>query len=126
MVSDMKKLLLFGNNSEKSALMKILHRMGCVEVSLAKKLDNTQYILDENKINDYTRKLTKLEFLFDFFAETEKVVSANAKAKNFDFKPVKTSGLLIPKKSLTFDEFAASQDVEKEVFDIVEMLEKYS
>ncbi len=126
MVSDMKKLLLFGNNSEKSALMKILHRMGCVEVSLAKKLDNTQYILDENKINEYTRKLTKLEFLFDFFAETEKVVSANAKAKNFEFKPVKTSGLLIPKKSLTFDEFAASLDVEKEVFDIVEKLEKYS
>ena len=122
----MKKLLLFGNKSEKSELMKILHKMGCVEVSLAKKLDNTQYVVDENKINEYTRKLTQLEFLFDFFAETDKVVGKNAKARNYEFKPVKTSGLLIPKMSLTFDEFAKSKEVENEVFEIVEKLEKYS
>ena len=126
MISDMKRLLLFGNNSEKSELMKILHRSGCVEISLAKKLDNTSYVLDENKINEYTRKLTQLEFTFDFLAEASKVVSANAKAKNVEYKPVKTSGLLIPKKSLTFDEFERSQEVEKEVFEIIDKFEKYS
>ena len=126
MVSDMKKLLLFGNNSEKSALMKILHKMGCVEVSLAKKLDNTQYVVDENKINEYTRKLTQLEFLFDFLADADKIVAKYAKERNVDFKPVRTSGLLIPKMSLTFDEFAKSKDVENEVFEIVNRLEKYS
>ena len=126
MISDMKKLLLFGNNSEKSELMKILHKMGCVEISLAKKLDKTQYVVDEDKINEYTRKLTKLEFLFDFFAETEKEVAKYAKARNYDFKPVKTSGLLIPKKSLTFEEFAASQNVEKEVFEVIDKLDKFS
>ena len=126
MVSDMKKLLLFGNNSEKSALMKILHKQGCVEVSLAKKLDNTSYVLDENKINEYTRKLTQIEFAFDFLAEAAKVVKANAKDKNFEYKPVKTSGLLIPKRSLSFDEFAASQEVEKDVFEVIKMLEEYS
>ena len=122
----MKKLLLFGNNSEKSALMKILHKMGCVEVSLAKKLDNTQYVVDENKINEYTRKLTQLEFLFDFLADADKIVAKYAKERNVDFKPVRTSGLLIPKMSLTFDEFAKSKDVENEVFEIVNRLEKYS
>ena len=126
MISDMKKLLLFGNNSEKSELMKILHKMGCVEISLAKKLDKTQYVVDEDKINEYTKKLTKLEFLFDFFAETEKEVAKYAKTRNYDFKPVKTSGLLIPKKSLTFEEFAASQNVEKEVFEVIDRLDKFS
>ncbi|MBE5763787.1 MAG: hypothetical protein E7338_06185 [Clostridiales bacterium] len=126
MISDMKKLLLFGNNSEKSELMKILHKMGCVEISLAKKLDKTQYVVNEDKINEYTRKLTKLEFLFDFFAETEKEVAKYAKTRNYDFKPVKTSGLLIPKKSLTFEEFAASQNVEKEVFEVIDKLDKFS
>ena len=126
MISDMKKLLLFGNNSEKSELMKILHKMGCVEISLAKKLDKTQYVVDEDKINEYTKKLTKLEFLFDFFAETEKEVAKYAKTRNYDFKPVKTSGLLIPKKSLTFEEFAASQNVEKDVFEVIDRLDKFS
>ena len=126
MISDMKKLLLFGNNSEKSELMKILHKMGCVEISLAKKLDKTQYVVDEDKINEYTKKLTKLEFLFDFFAETEKEVAKYAKTRNYDFKRVKTSGLLIPKKSLTFEEFAASQNVEKEVFEVIDRLDKFS
>ena len=122
----MKRLLLFGNNSEKSALMNILHKMGCVEISLAKKLDKTSYVLDENKINEYTRKLTQLEFAFDFLAEASKVVSSNAKARNYEYKPVKTAGLLIPKKSLTFDEFARSQEVEGEVFEIIDKFEKYS
>jgi len=100
--------------------------MGCVEISLAKKLDKTQYVVNEDKINEYTRKLTKLEFLFDFFAETEKEVAKYAKTRNYDFKPVKTSGLLIPKKSLTFEEFAASQNVEKEVFEVIDKLDKFS
>ena len=122
----MKRLLLFGNNSEKSKLMKILHKQGCVEISLAQKMENTSYILDENKINEYTRKLTQLEFTFDFLAEASKVVSENAKARSFEYKPVKTSGLLIPKKSLTFEEFANSQEVENEVFAIIDKFEKLS
>ena len=126
MLSDMKRLLLFGNNSEKSELMKILHKEGCVEISLAPKMDNTSYVLDENKINEYTRKLTQIEFTFDFLAEASKVVSDNAKARNYEYKPVKTSGLLIPKNSLTFEEFAKSQEVENEVFEIIKKFEKYS
>jgi len=126
MVSDMKKLLLFGNNSEKSALMKILHKSGCVEISLAKKVDNTSYVLDENRINEYQKKLSQLEFIFEFLESAQKVVKDNAKAKNFEYKPVKTSGLLIPKMSLTFEEFSKSQEVENEVFETIDRLTKYS
>ena len=71
----MRKLLLFGNNSEKSKLMKILHKEGCVEISLAQKLDNTSYVFDESKIEDINRKLTKIEFLFDFLLEGEKIAA---------------------------------------------------
>ena len=122
----MKRLLLFGNNSEKSELMKILHKEGCVEISLAPKMDNTTYVLDENKINEYTRKLTQLEFTFDFLAEASGIVSKNAKDRGVEYKPVRTSGLLIPKMSLTFEEFAKSQEVEKEVFEIIDKFENYS
>lgn len=106
--------------------MKILHKEGCVEISLAKKLDKTDYVLDENKINEYTRKLTQLEFVFDFLAESSKTVQKYAKTRNYEYKPVKTAGLLIPKQSLTFEEFAASQEVEGEVFEVIKKLEKFS
>ncbi len=106
--------------------MKILHKQGCVEISLAKKVDKTEYVLDENRINEYTRKLTQLEFVFDFMAEASKVVANNAKARNYAYKPVKTSGLLIPKQSLTFEEFAKSQEIEQDVFENIQKLEGYS
>ena len=95
MICDMRKLLLFGNNSEKSKLMKILHKEGCVEISLAQKLDNTSYVYDESKIEDINRKLTKIEFLFDFLLEGEKIAAKYAKDNKQKYKPVKTSGLLM-------------------------------
>lgn len=126
MICDMRKLLLFGNNSEKSKLMKILHKEGCVEISLAQKLDNTSYVFDESKIEDINRKLTKIEFLFDFLLEGEKIAAKYAKDNKQKYKPVKTSGLLIPKQCLTFEEFASSLEVEDNVFSTIKNFEEIS
>lgn len=126
MICDMKKLLLFGNNSEKSKLMKILHKQGCVEVSLAKQLESTSYVLDEKKIEEINRKLSKIEFLFNFLEEGEKVAARVAKENKKEYKPVKTSGLLIPKQCLTFEEFAASNEIEDKVFDTINNFENIS
>ncbi len=126
MICDMKRLLLFGNNSEKSRLMKTLHKMGCVEVSLSPKFEETEYVLDENKINEYNKKLSQIEFSFSFLQDCSQKVKQYAKERNFEYKPVKTSGLLIPKRSLTFEEFSNSLVVEKEVFDAIDRFTKFS
>lgn len=127
MIADMKKLLLFGNNSEKSKLLKLLHKNGCVEVSLAKKFDSTDYIIDEDKINEINKKLAQLDFVFSFLEDSAKVVlEKQKKDKTIEYKQTKTSGLLKPKMSLTYEEFASSDTCEAEVFDIVNKLDEIS
>lgn len=124
MIADMKKLLLFGNNKEKSSLIKVLHKMGCVEVSIAEKLEKTSYIQDEKTLNEYTSKLTQLDFCFSFLKNIKREAESLAKAKKIEYTPFKIGGMLTPRPELTFDEFEKSYELTDEVFSKIEILEK--
>ena len=144
-VAEMQRLVLVGNNKERRALLKLLHRVGCVEI------DKTHDIQDLSNIDMTERKekvslqLAKLALAFDIIKEKKMLAKTMLKRQNEankkwdkahkgeDVTPLKDrdvddegnvvfrysapkSEFLQPKPQITFEEFVELENNSKRLF----------
>lgn len=115
-IAEMKKLLLVGNNRERSKLIKTLHRFGCAEIVYSDRYECTETSEEPAVKDEIAQKLAQIEFCFAIFKSYRTEALKLAKDKKLTYAPYKAGGLLTAKPSLTFDEFDRSRAWEGEIF----------
>lgn len=121
----MRKLVLVGNSSEREQLIKLLHMKGCAQIVSAPRRENTRYADKQSALETYGAKKAKIDFVFDLLKSCQIEAQSLIKAKKITYKPVKKP-FLAGKPSLTMEEFYKTPELEKDVFETAERLERLS
>ena len=152
-IVSMKKLILVGLISERSKILRTLHKMGCVEISSTKELDNTKNFSDINYKDQLSTKLSKISFTFTFLKDirlqavklSEKykkltvktepeisdadgkvieVVNETSKALMSYTAPKKPFSLGLP--GITYDAFEQIIAKEDDLFEVITKIDEYN
>ena len=124
-ISNMQKLLLIGNVSERNTLIKKLHKLGCVEVTSTPEIEKMSSTdiwqdIDENKV-----KIAKLEFCLQTLKDYKITAKKLAKDHKIDYMPAKGPGMFAIKQIITFDNFEKLSEIETDVFTQIDKLKEY-
>ena len=114
----MLKIRLMGLNSQKQKILNTLYKTGGVELSETKEYSDTFRVLTESNIIDLGAKCDRLEKAVAFYDDTIK------QCKKYDFYPADFNENDTVFVSL--DDFLSVGKKEKEIFDSVELSERYS
>lgn len=126
MISNMQKLLLIGNVSERNSLIKRLHKLGCVEVTATPKIDKMTATDIQQDIDACKLKLAKLEFCMETVKSYKPTAQKLAKAQKIDYIPLKGKGPFQIRPLITFDDFQNLKDIEVDIFTQISQLKEYT
>lgn len=113
----MKKMSLVAHKNDRSKLLRLFVRAGCVEISETPLLDNTNYPTDKAKRNALESKRLKASFALTFLRETLK------EAARFDKKPPK-AGFKKENRLVPLDEYDETAKDEIEIFAAISEMER--
>lgn len=125
-LSNMQKLLLIGNISQRNALLKKLHKLGCVEVVSSPKVEKMDYTDLQSDIDKYKLKLAKLEFCLDTVKSYKPVAKKLEKEDKIDYVPKKGAGMFPTKPLMTFEDFQNLSEIEVDIFSQISELKEYT
>lgn len=126
----MKKLIGVGSLSEQKALLKLLTKLGCVEITQANEQLGGESVDAERDFDEATIKLAKLAFTDRFIKEEKaslKMINkskAKQKEDKLDCKPEKPK--FAPKPEVEFEKFAEARSWEQDTFNGVKGLEDFN
>lgn len=126
MISNMQKLLLIGNISERNSLIKKLHKLGCVEVTSTPKIEKMSATDIQQDIDACKVKLAKLEFCLEMVKSYKVTAQKLAKEQKIDYIPAKGKGLFPVRPLITFEDFQNLKDIEVDVFTQISQLKEYT
>lgn len=127
----MKKMIGIGSSSERKDLLKLLTKLGCVEVAQCDDKYGGEQAEAEREYDKANVKLARLEFASRFLQE-QKIASKSLKDDNTDKdkggekKKKELPLALRPKPEIEFERFAKAREWESETFDKVKKLEEYN
>jgi len=117
----MKKMSLVAHKGDRSKLLRIFTKMGCVEVSVTPLLDNTVYPPDREKRQTLESKRLKTSFALTFIKES---VGEVVRADKKNAKKVPKANLKKENRLVSFDEYYAAASEEVEIFADISEMEK--
>ena len=126
----MKKLIGVGSVSEQKSLLKLLTKLGCVEVTQANEEIVGEAVDTEREYDEATLKLAKIEFADRFirdektFLKTLNKTKGKNKEEKLDCSPEKAK--LGPKPEVEFEKFSDARSWEHSVFAGLATLEEYN
>ncbi|MDE6614165.1 MAG: hypothetical protein K2K24_01515, partial [Clostridia bacterium] len=124
-LSNMQKLLLIGNVSERNTLIKKLHKLGCVEVVSMPEIEKMSSTDIYQDIDECKVKIAKLEFCLQTLKDYKVTAKKLAKDKKIDYIPAKGAGMFATKQVITFENFESLSDIETDVFTQINKLKEY-
>ncbi|MDE5549242.1 MAG: hypothetical protein K2J13_03215, partial [Clostridia bacterium] len=124
-LSNMQKLLLIGNVSERNTLIKRLHKLGCVEVVSMPEIEKMSSTDIYQDIDECKVKIAKLEFCLQTLKDYKVTAKKLAKDKKIDYIPAKGAGMFATKQVITFENFESLSDIETDVFTQINKLKEY-
>lgn len=120
-IAKMKKLLGVGALDEQEKLLKLLTKLGCVEVAKSDYSDGGTSLCNTDVLKDkVTIKLAKIEFANRFLAEQIRTALATKDYKSYK-KP-----LIARKPEIGFEEFYSLREKEAPIFEKIKRLEEYN
>lgn len=119
----MKKLLLVGNSSERPALIKLLNKQGCVEITATPSILDANFCDKTQAIENIESDLSKLDFYFDTVKDNRIVAKSLAKSKVIEYAPNKKPPFS-SKPMLAFEEIEEAINFRAEIDDSIAKLEK--
>lgn len=116
-IVSMKKMSLVAHKGDRSRLLKIFTRFGCVEISAPELLDATEYPHDSSKREGLESKRLKTSFALTFLREMTKEMGRidKDKAPKMDLKRIN--------RLVSFDEYDATARDEVEIFSKISEME---
>lgn len=123
-LSNMQKLLLIGNVSERNTLIKKLHKLGCVEVASAPEIEKMAATDIRQDIDEGKVKLAKLEFCMETVKDYKIVAKKLVKDHKIDYVPAKGRGMFPIKQVVAFEDFEKTSEIETDVFTHIDRLKE--
>lgn len=123
--ASMTKLIGIGMTSERRSLLKLLTKLGCVQVFESSQYENLSCVVNERYIDEITLKAAKLEFAKNFIKSNRIIAKELIKKGEINSKFPKTNPLA-QKPEIEFEQFANAREWESEVFDKIAELEELS
>ena len=126
----MKKLIGVGSLSEQKALLKLLTKLGCVEITQAGEQLGGEALDAERDFDEATIKLARLAFTDRFIKEEKASLKTINKSKTkqkedkLDCKPERPK--FAPKPEVEFEKFADAKSWEQDTFDGIKLLEDFN
>ena len=126
----MKKLIGVGSVAEQKSLLKLLTKLGCVEITQASEEIVGDAVDTEREFDEATLKLAKLDFADRFIKDEKNFLKTlnKTKAKNKEEKMhcIIEKPPLGPKPEVEFEKFSDSRSWDQEVFDGIATIEEYN
>ncbi len=126
----MKKLIGVGSASEQKSLLKLLTKLGCVEMTQCNQDVEGETIDVERDFDDATIKLAKIEFASRFIREEKAALKTLAKLRakhkeeKLECSPEKAK--LGPKPEIEFEKFSDAKSWEGDILEGITALESYN
>lgn len=115
-ISNMRKLLLIGNVSERNTLIKKLHKLGCAEVTATPEIEKMRSTDIQQDIDESKLKIAKLEFCLQTLKDYKVTAKKLAKDHKIDYVPAKGPGMFATKTVITFENFEKISEIETDIF----------
>ena len=126
MISNMRKLLLIGNVSQRNTLIKKLHKLGCAEVVATPQIEHMRACDAQQDVDAYKVKLAKLEYFMQTVKNYKVVAKQLAKDHKIDYLPAKGRGMFAVKPVITFEAFENIAQTETDIFTHIDELKSYN
>lgn len=117
----MKKMRLVGLSDEKDVILDVLQKTGAAELKDCDELENTHARLDTESLNEINAKLARLSGAMEFLSAQKSVRESLAKKKLVEYTAPKKP-LFEVRRDVLYDEFMASGNASKEVFERIDEL----
>ncbi len=123
-LAKMRKVTAVTHAADREKLMKLLLRLGVVELTETKELDNTLTVSALERKDALNSKLAKLNFAFGFIREQRKQAEKLAKAELFEYASPKKGFLDYAKPSVSIDDLESIIEREQELLGVISELER--
>lgn len=123
-LAKMKKVTAITHAADREKLMKLLLRLGVVELTETANLENTDIFSAPDKKDAIVSKIAKLNFAFEYIREQRKQAAKMVKAEMLEYVAPKKGFLDYAKPSVSVDEFEAIIEKEQELTEVISELEK--